>query len=219
MSHNQAHQSILMRTVRKYLASGFVIFSFASYAAHERVANPGGSGTGTPVPAVTQPAPVVAQALPTTTMVPTHRVPPTASLPVPTATELVVATQRPRSLARTVIPTATDQPLPPTATSAPAVAALYKDGQYTGPVVDAYWGNVQVAATIQNGRLQDVQFLEYPRDRRTSARINSVAVPYLTTESLQAQSADVDLITGATLTSRAFVMSLNSALREARAQS
>ncbi len=95
----------------------------------------------------------------------------------------------------------------------------YKDGTYTGPAVDVNWGYVQVQATIQSGKLSNVQFLEYPSDRRTSVRINSVAVPELQQEAVQAQSANVNLITGATLTSEGFQESLQAALSQAQSQS
>jgi uncharacterized protein with FMN-binding domain len=75
---------------------------------------------------------------------------------------------------------------------------------------------VQVQATIQGGKLTDVQFLEYPTDRRTSQEINNIAVPYLQQEALQAQSARVDIVSGATLTSEAFMMSLQNALDSAK---
>src|SRR5574337_343823 len=38
----------------------------------------------------------------------------------------------------------------------------YRDGQFTGDTADAYWGNVEVQATIQDGKITDVQFLDYP---------------------------------------------------------
>jgi uncharacterized protein with FMN-binding domain len=99
----------------------------------------------------------------------------------------------------------------------PVVAAgQYKDGEYTGPGVDAYWGQVQVKAIVQNGQITDVQFLQYPSDRRTSQRINSIVMPYLQSEAIQAQNANVDVISGATLTSEAFVQSLQAALAGAR---
>ena len=92
----------------------------------------------------------------------------------------------------------------------------YKDGVYTGTEVDAYYGLVQVQATIKQGKLADVQFLEYPNDRRTSIRINTIAMPDLQQEAIQAQSAQVDTISGATLTSEAFVQSLQVALSSAK---
>jgi len=79
-----------------------------------------------------------------------------------------------------------------------------------------FYGLVQVKAVIQQGKIADVQFLQYPNDRRTSIRINNIAMPYLVTEAIQAQSAQVDIISGATLTSEAFAESLQSALATAK---
>jgi uncharacterized protein with FMN-binding domain len=93
---------------------------------------------------------------------------------------------------------------------------FFKDGQYTGDSVDAFYGNVQVKATISGGKLNDVQFLDYPHDRQTSQRINEQAMPYLKTEAIQAQSASVDIVSGATATSQAFVQALQSALSKAQ---
>lgn len=100
----------------------------------------------------------------------------------------------------------------PGAGSAPV---SYQDGTYQGSPIDAYYGLVQVQVTIQNGTIQQVQFLQYPNDRRTSQQINSIAMPYLQQETIQAQSAQVDIISGATLTSEGFIMSLQSALQAA----
>jgi len=103
----------------------------------------------------------------------------------------------------------------PTVTAA-SQAGIYKNGTYTGPEVNAFYGLVQVQVTIQNGKIANVQFLDYPRDRRTSQRINSQVMPWLTQEAIQAQSANVDIISGATLTSEAFANSLQSALQSAK---
>ncbi len=105
-----------------------------------------------------------------------------------------------------------------TATGAPTSIASsgYKDGTYTGSVVNVNWGDVQVQATIRNGKVTNVQFLQYPNERTTSARINSVAVPELEQEAIQAQSANVNIITGATLTSEGFQQSLQYALSQAQ---
>ncbi len=97
-----------------------------------------------------------------------------------------------------------------------AASSSYRDGNYTGDVADAYFGQVDVQAVIQGGKITNVQFLDYPHDRRTSVRINSIAIPYLQSEAIQAQNAQVDIISGATLTSEAFIQSLQSALDKAR---
>lgn len=109
---------------------------------------------------------------------------------------------------------------PPALLARPAATAVgqsgkYKDGVYTGPSVNAYYGLVQVQATVQSGKLANVQFLAFPNDRRTSQQINGIVMPYLQQEALQAQSAHVNIISGATLTSEAFAQSLNGALNQA----
>ena len=93
----------------------------------------------------------------------------------------------------------------------------YKDGSYTGSVADAQWGVVQVKAVITNGKITNVQFLQYPNDRNRSIEINSYADPQLSSEAIQAQSANVDIVTGATDSSEAFMQSLSDALSQARA--
>lgn len=97
----------------------------------------------------------------------------------------------------------------------PAASSNYKDGTYTGPVADAYYGSVQVQATISGGRLTGVKFLQYPNTHSTSVIINQQAMPYLKQEALQAQSAHVQIISGATFTSQAFQQSLQAALSQA----
>ena len=93
---------------------------------------------------------------------------------------------------------------------------MYKDGTYTGSVADAYYGNVQVQVMVQGGKIADVQFLQYPNTHSTSVMINSQAMPYLKSEALQVQSANVNIVSGATETSLAFQQSLADALTQAR---
>ena len=99
---------------------------------------------------------------------------------------------------------------------APKPAGQYKDGGYLGPVTDAYFGNVQVKAIISGGKLANVEFLDYPQDRGTSRYINSQAMPTLIQEAIAAQSANVDIVSGATQTSTAFQQSLAAALLQAK---
>lgn len=95
-------------------------------------------------------------------------------------------------------------------------ASHYKDGTYTGSVADAYYGNIQVQATVSGGKLTDVQFLQHPNDNPTSSFINSQAMPILRSEALQAQSANVQGVSGASDSSAAFQQSLASALQQAQ---
>ena len=189
------------RILRRYFVSAFVVFTFIAYALHERSVNPdSGASAAAPVP-TSVPARQIHVAAPTAPTLMATPLPKVSSPARPTPTIAPPPAQ----------PTPTVTPPPP------AVAAgQYKDGQYTGPKVDAYWGQVQVEAIVQNGQITDVRFLQYPSDRRTSQRINSIVMPYLQTEAIQAQNANVDLISGATLTSEAFTESLQAALAGAR---
>lgn len=105
---------------------------------------------------------------------------------------------------------------PPVPTKAPS-RGQYTDGTFTGDTFDAFYGNVQVAVVVSNGKITDVRFLQYPNDRRTSIEINSQAMPMLRDEAIQAQSANVDVISGASDTSSAFIQSFGSALQKAKA--
>jgi uncharacterized protein with FMN-binding domain len=198
------------RTGRKLFVSSIVVFTFIAYAL--LFGSPAGS-TSAVVPqeitATQQVPPSVAQVAVATAPPPPQPAP--TAQPVPTAQPSLVPAEPP-----TAQPVPTAQPSP-----VPVVRAngLYTDGEYSGPVTDAYYGNVQVKAIIQAGKIADVQFLEYPNDRRTSVRINTIAMPYLISEAIQVQSANVDIISGATLTSEAFAQSLQVALDSARASS
>jgi len=109
----------------------------------------------------------------------------------------------------------------PTSTPAPtpvsSPSGKYVDGTYTGDSEGAYYGTVQVEAVVQGGKLAAVNFLQYPSDRRTSQNINNRAMAVLKSEAIQAQSADVSIVSGATDTSTAFQQSLTTALAQAKA--
>ena len=92
----------------------------------------------------------------------------------------------------------------------------YRDGQYTGVISDAYYGNLQLGVTILNGHISNILFLESPRERQNSVRLNQDALPKLRTETVVAQNANVDAVTGASLTSAAYIESLSSALMKAK---
>ncbi len=92
----------------------------------------------------------------------------------------------------------------------------YKNGTYTGTSVDALYGFVQVQVTVQGGQITNVTFLSYPNDNPTSLQKSTKATPILAQEAVTAQSANVQAVSGATETSKAFVTSLTSALTQAK---
>jgi len=77
------------------------------------------------------------------------------------------------------------------------------------------FGPVQVQIALSGGKILDVQALQLPSDRSRSARISQYSAPILRSEAIQAQSARVDIVSGATYTSRAYAQSLASALKQA----
>jgi len=131
-------------------------------------------------------------------------------LPTPTPTQELSPTP---SQIESTIPVSS--PPPPPNTPIP-VRGKYKDGTYTGSMEDAIYGNYRVKAVISGGKLTDVILLDYPNDNRTSNSINTQAFPMLRDEALAAQSAQIDIITGASDSSPAFVRSLQTALNQAK---
>jgi uncharacterized protein with FMN-binding domain len=99
-------------------------------------------------------------------------------------------------------------------TSTPASGPL-KTGSYTGQVVDTRYGTVEIGVTVSAGRITAVSFLALPEDRPRSRSISSQAEPLLRSEALEAQGANVNLLSGATYTSQGFAQSLQSALAQA----
>jgi uncharacterized protein with FMN-binding domain len=90
-------------------------------------------------------------------------------------------------------------------------------GQKTGSAVQIPFGTVQVQVTFQGGKITDVQAVQMPSDQRHSQEISAAVAPMLHDEVLQAQSAQVNTISGATYTSMGYLQSLQSALDQAAA--
>jgi uncharacterized protein with FMN-binding domain len=103
----------------------------------------------------------------------------------------------------------------PTATPKPTSGGALASGTVTGPVVQTQFGPVQVQVTLANGKITNVTALQLPSDRQRSAYISGIVGPMLQGEALAAQSAQIDLISGATYTSDAYAQSLQAALDQA----
>ncbi len=109
-----------------------------------------------------------------------------------------------------------------TATPAPTQGTTdttsgYADGTVTGDVVSTRFGDVQVQVTISGGQVTEVTALSLPSRDGHSRRISQAAEPILREEALTAQTASIDLLSGATYTSEAYAESLQSALDQAAA--
>jgi uncharacterized protein with FMN-binding domain len=90
-----------------------------------------------------------------------------------------------------------------------------KDGTFNGSTAQTPFGPMQVAAVISGGKLTDVKVLQRTNQGGRSVQISNQADPMLRSEVLQAQSAKVSTIGGATYTSEGYLQSLQSALDQA----
>jgi uncharacterized protein with FMN-binding domain len=85
----------------------------------------------------------------------------------------------------------------------------------TGDAVDTRWGPVQVRISLSGSKITKAEAVVVPDSNFRDQEINSVAVPILTQETLAAQSAQIDSVSGATYTSDGYKGSLQSALDKA----
>lgn len=93
-----------------------------------------------------------------------------------------------------------------------AGAAAQAAGTYAGSVVQTRFGAVQVQITVKAGAVTDVTALQLTDDDRKSVQISNRAAPLLRAAVIKAQSAQVQTISGATVTSDAYLTSLQAAL-------
>jgi len=116
------------------------------------------------------------------------------------------------SAAPTATATASPSPKPK-----PSPSAKKKPSKQVidGPAARTRWGPVQVRAVIVDGRLTDVIVLQMPALNGRDREINAYAMPRLRDAAIEAQSADIDVVTGATVTSQGYIASLQAALDEA----
>ena len=102
----------------------------------------------------------------------------------------------------------------PSGTTATATTSA-SDTVFTGDTASTRWGDVQVAITVTGGQITAVTVPEYPTGNQKDQQINARALPVLVQETISAQSADIDMVSGATVTSEGYLTSLQSALDRA----
>jgi hypothetical protein len=113
---------------------------------------------------------------------------------------------------RSATPTPSD---PPTKSSPPTTTSRPRRLTVNGAVTDTMYGPVQVQVTVRGSRIVSAHAINYPQGGGRDQEINSLAIPQLDQETLQAQSARIDTVSGATYTSDGYRRSLQSALDEA----
>ncbi len=85
----------------------------------------------------------------------------------------------------------------------------------TGTVASTQYGPMQVQVTLAGTKITKVTVLQRTDDGSESDQIDSTAIPMLTSETLAAQSAHIDAVSGASYTSSGYIQSLQSALDKA----
>lgn len=86
---------------------------------------------------------------------------------------------------------------------------------YAGGTAQTQWGPVQVQITVKNGKITASDVLQVPSGNPRDDEINSYAVPVLNSEVVATQNANIDMVSGATVTSDGYIQSLQSALDQA----
>ena len=86
---------------------------------------------------------------------------------------------------------------------------------YLGEAIQTHFGPVQVQITVANGKITTSEVTQVPWNNHRDQEINAYAVPILNEETVTAQSADIDMVGGATFTSDGYIQSLQSAIDQA----
>jgi len=100
-------------------------------------------------------------------------------------------------------------------TGSGAGSSAKKSATVKGSVAQTRWGPVQVQVSVASGKITRVDVLQYPNGNGRDQEINDYALPILTQETIDAQSANIDMVSGATVTSDGYLQSLQSALDKA----
>ena len=85
-----------------------------------------------------------------------------------------------------------------------------------GDEVQTIYGPIQVSITVKGGKITAVNVPVYPNGTMRDMQINSFALPQLAQETMAANSASIDGVSGATYTSQGYISSLQSALDKVR---
>lgn len=104
-----------------------------------------------------------------------------------------------------------------TSTATTSTSSTYKDGTYTGANVTTHYGNIKVAITVKSGKITDVSFLAVPNDEERSLAISNEATPILESQTISAQGANIDGVSGAATTTMGYIKSLQAAIDAAKA--
>jgi uncharacterized protein with FMN-binding domain len=142
---------------------------------------------------------------------PTQAVVTPTATPTPSTEPTQAATTPP---AKTPAPhKTTAKPVTPKKTKAPTPKSI--NGTFTGATSNTVYGPVQVQIDVKGSKIVAVRAIQLPTGTAIDAQIDAQAIPILTSETLAAQSADIQGVSGASYTSQGWYDSLVSALSKA----
>lgn len=133
---------------------------------------------------------------------------PSAAAPSTGMPQATASGTGPSSMGATASPAA--RATPKLSATAPAAARTV-----TGTVASTQYGPMQVQVTLAGTKITKVTVLQRTDDGAESDQIDANAIPKLTSETLAAQSAHIDAVSGASYTSSGYIQSLQSALDQA----
>jgi uncharacterized protein with FMN-binding domain len=139
----------------------------------------------------------------------------TSSAPAALVAGLAIAGCGQQKLTPSNKPAAVSTPRATATATATAKPSRRSSGTFSGADVVTQFGDVQVAITLKRGQITDVRALQLPSDRPRSQYISQTVEPLLRNEVINAQSANINLIAGATYTSDAWANSAQAALAKA----
>lgn len=104
-------------------------------------------------------------------------------------------------------------PSPSASSDATTSTQTGSNGTFTGDAVMTRYGAVQVSVDVSGGKITNVNILQAP-NRGRDLQFTNYAIPILIEETLQSQSANIAVASGASYTSYGFIQSLQSALSQ-----
>lgn len=112
--------------------------------------------------------------------------------------------------------TATSSSASSASSASSSTSSGLKDGTYSGKSVSTQRGDVQVQIKVSGGKITTVNVLKYPSDNHHSQKINDRVLPVYKKEAVEAQSADIQQVSGTTVTYEGFTQSLQNAITQAK---
>ena len=143
----------------------------------------------------------------TTPITPTESASPSLA---PTIATIKPPATKPTATKKPTVKKTTAPPAPVPTTSAPPPPPPKPSGTFTGQAVDTNYGPVQVQITVSDGKITQAN-----GDDQGGSSIGENAIPQLNQEAVQAQSANIQGVSGATYTSQGYIQSLQEAIDSA----